>query len=550
MAVEVIHGETATAGLLAGAKKIYDTVRITLGPKGRNVILKELRGGAFMTNDGVTIARQVALGDEVEDAGAKLVIQAATLTNEHAGDGTTATVILAYNLLQKGLEKVRRGMNVVALQHSLEKYAQMLERMIYETATQLDHSELKKVAMISANDERLGEVIAEAIEYAGPDGGVIVEERSLPGIEWKKEEGISLPMGLIHPDFFANDPIGRRAIYDDIPVIIADQKISSMRQLLPLVTRLGQIMDDAGAPINRLLVIANDFAPHVLADIIQNMTESRFYILPLIAPGGGDVRSALLRDYASVVDCEVIVNVSELRTILSDSKSVGYAKRVESRRGKTVILGGRGNLTEATANRIRALKEEMKEVSDEFLQNSMKDRIATLSSKISLIAVGATTPIGLMEMKYRIEDAVNSCRAALDKGVVAGGGVCLHNLSFEGCNKLGASSPEELAAVEILRDALTKPYAQILENAGAKLSQKGVQIPMSDGYGYDAKGDMKAQVFMLDAGIVDPARVVAEEVLNSVGVAAALLTAGAIIIQKSREAAEVLRGIKALKDEE
>lgn len=547
MAINLIFDKDAADKVRAGVEKVYNAVRITLGPKGRNVIIKELRGSAKLTNDGVTIAEQINLSNENEDAGAQIAKQAARTTNNNAGDGTTATIIMLFHLLAKGMERAAEGANVVALQKALGRFADKIKERIYETAVRLSDEELVKVATISANDEEIGRVVAEAVAHAGIDGGVIVEAKQTPGVEWKKQEGVVLPIGLTAGEYFATDPIGRKAIYENVPVVLVDKGITSIRQLMPLVSALKKHVENGmPKPIDQLVVIADEFDPYVLVDLVKNAAEGNIRILPLIAPGDGESRTSYLKDWAAVLGCEVINNHDSLKDLgirasedVLTSPFVGWAEKIESRRDATVILGGKGDVEP----RIAALKNEIEQTSDEFYKQKIQDRIATLTSRIAIIYVGAPTQIALVEMNYRVEDALNATRGAMEHGVVAGGGVCLRDIS----KWLAELDSEDLPrddrnALLILRAALVTPYYQVIENA----TGQSENVPTwADGHGYDAKGD-RDDVDMIAAGIVDPAKVIAEEVVNAANVAGALLTSGVIITQKPRESAEIARLLKAM----
>jgi chaperonin GroEL len=539
MAIKLLFGDDVLDKLQAGVKKVASAVRITLGPKGRNVILKGLRELPRLTNDGVTIAQRIFLENEHEDAGAQLTKMAAKETNDRAGDGTTTAIILTDAIFEGGVKEAKHSINVVALQTALEKYASKIVDWIIKSAVQIDTEEqLIRVATVAANDEKMGRVIGEALQATTKDGAVVVEEGTTLGISWRQDDGISIPIGLISEDYFSNDMVRRKAVYEDTPILLLDKRIASVRALLPLMRKLQERPERDGGSVNRLVIIADDFDPQVLATLILNNSQGTFYTLPLVAPGSGDMRSALLNDYASVIGARVITDIAELGALKPEE--LGWAVKVEAGRDKTVIRGGAGN----PIQRIEQLKTSAEEETDQFNKNMLKDRIATLSNKIAVISVNAPTQVELAELRYRIEDAVNATKAAMEKGIVPGGGIALYDIR-ELLKKEKANSVEENRAIDILYEALAMPFKQIVFNATGEWPKPYKRKP---GLGYDAKvGEW--DVPMVERGIIDPAKVVSEEVINASSVAAALLTSGAMITEKPRDASEIVQSFKNILSE-
>jgi chaperonin GroEL len=517
-------GEEARRGLEAGVDKLADTVAITLGPKGQNVVLDKKWGAPTITNDGVTIAKEVELEDPWENMGAQLTKEVATKTNDVAGDGTTTATVLARAMVKGGMKNVAAGANPMALKRGIEKAVDAAVEAIKNQAKDVEtKDEVAQVASISAADQAIGQTIAEALDKVGKDGVITVEESNTFGIELEFTEGMQFDKGFISP-YFVTDPERQEAVLEDPYLLIVNKKISSAQELLPVLEKVLQ----SGKP---LVVIAEDVDGEALATLVVNKIRGTFNAVAVKAPGFGDRRKAMLQDIAILTGGEVVSEEVGLKLENVTLDLLGRARKVIVVKDNTTIVEGAGD-PEKVAGRINQIKAEIEKTDSSWDKEKLQERLAKLSGGVSVIKVGAATEVELKEKKHRIEDAVSATRAAVEEGIVPGGGVTLVRAEAA-LDKLDLEGDEATGA-KIVRDALAEPARRIAQNAGFEGAVVVTQLRTEgDGRGFNAAtGEW---VDMMKSGIVDPTKVTRSALQNAASIAAIILTAESAVVEKPED---------------
>ena len=517
MAKELLFNEEARKKLLSGVEQISRAVKVTLGPKGRNVLLDKKFGAPTVTKDGVSVAKEVELEDHFENMGAQLLKEVATKTNDVAGDGTTTATVLAYSMVREGLKAVAAGMTPIELKRGMDKATALAVEEIKKNSKEIKGSEeVSHVASVSANnDAEIGKILAEAIEKVGKDGVITVEEAKTMETTTDFVEGMQFDRGYISP-YFVTDRDRMETVFNDCLILIHDKKISNMKDLLPLLEKVAQTG-------KQLLIIAEDIDGEALATLIVNSIRGTLKTCAVKAPGFGDRRKAMLEDIAILTGGEVITEDLGLKLENTDISQLGKAKSVKIDKDNTTIIDGAGKEKDIK-DRIAQIKAQIEESSSEYDKEKLKERLAKLAGGVAVINIGAVTEVEMKEKKHRVEDALSATRAALEEGIVAGGGLALIQASkaLDKADESGLSDDEKVG-FKIVKRALEEPIRQIAENAGvdgaviadrAKNEKKGI--------GFDAsKMEWKD---MFESGIIDPAKVTRSALQNAVSVASLLLT--------------------------
>lgn len=521
MAKEIKFGEEARRGMLRGVDKLADAVKVTLGPKGRNVVLEKKFGSPLITNDGVTIAKEIELEDAFENMGAKLVSEVASKTNDVAGDGTTTATVLAQAMIREGLKNVTAGANPVGIRKGIEKaVAAAVEELKAISKPIEGKASIAQVAAISSADEEVGELIAEAMERVGNDGVITIEESKGFSTELDVVEGMQFDRGYASP-YMVTDSDKMEAVLDNPYILITDKKISNIQEILPVLEQVVQ----QGKP---LLLIAEDVEGEALATLVVNKLRGTFNAVAVKAPGFGDRRKAMLEDIATLTGGEVITEELGLDLKSATIDQLGRAGKVVVTKETTTIVEGAGD-SAAISARVNQIRMQLEETTSEFDREKLQERLAKLAGGVAVIKVGAATETELKERKLRIEDALNSTRAAVEEGIVAGGGTALINvikkvasIEAEGDVKTG---------INIVARTLEEPVRQIAENAGLEGSVIVERLKKEKvGIGYNAANG--EWVNMIEAGIVDPTKVTRSALQNAASVAAMLLTTEAVVADK------------------
>jgi len=533
MAKELKYDEASRRALERGVNIIADAVRVTLGPKGRNVVLEKKYGAPTITNDGVTIAREIEVEDVFENTGVQLLKEVATKTNDVAGDGTTTATILAQAMVKEGLRNVAAGANPLALKRGIEaavaSAVDQIGKMSAEVAT--DKKKIAEVAAISAADATIGETIADAMDKVGKDGVITVEESNKFGIEIELVEGLQFDKGYLSP-YMVTDTERMEAVLSDPYILIANQKLAAVNDLVPILEKVMQ----SGKP---LLIIAEDVEGEALATLVVNKLRGTLSCVAVKAPGFGDRRKAMLEDIAIVTGGRVISEEIGIKVENVTLDMLGQARQVKVDKENTTIVEGKGSLDDIKG-RIKQIKTEIEQSDSDFDKEKLQERLAKLSGGVAVIKVGAATEVELKEKKHRIEDALSATKAAVEEGIVPGGGVVLVDIiptidlsKFSGDEKTGAS---------IVVRALEEPLRQIAANAGLEGSvvvEKVKSLPA--GEGLDANSG--EYVNMLDKGIIDPAKVTRSALQNAASIAALLLTTEVVVAEKpEKEKAPAMPG--------
>ncbi len=535
MAKEVNYGEDAKRKLQAGVDKLANTVKITLGPKGRNVLLEKKFGSPLITNDGVTIAKEIELEDPFENMGAQLVKEVATKTNDVAGDGTTTATLLAQIIIKEGFKNVAAGANPMILKRGIKGAVDVAVEEIKSIAHKIETKEnIAQVASISAGDEEIGGLIAEAMEKVGNDGVITVEESKSMGTTLEVVEGMQFDRGYLSA-YMINDPDKMEAVLSNPYILITDKKISNIQELLPI---LEQIVQQG----KKLLIIAEDVEGEALATLVVNKLRGTFDCVAVKAPGFGDRRKAMLADIAALTGGQVISE--ELGYDLKEATldMLGTANTVKVNKENTVIVDGAGDPKEIQA-RITQIKAQIEETTSDFDREKLQERLAKLSGGVAVIQVGAATETELKERKLRIEDALNATRAAVEEGIVSGGGVALVNAIPAVQKYVETLSGDAKTGAAIIVRALEEPVRQIAENSGFEGSVVVAKIKTSDkGVGFNAATEVYED--MIKAGIVDPAKVTRSALQNAASASAMLLTteAGVVEVKKDEPAMPPMGG--------
>ncbi len=526
MAAKLLRfGEEARRSLEAGVDKLADAVAITLGPKGQNVVLDKKWGAPTITNDGVTIAKEVELEDPWENMGAQLCKEVATKTNDVAGDGTTTATVLARAMVKGGMKNVAAGANPMALKRGIEKAVDAVVKSIEKQAKEVDSKEeISQVASISAADPAIGELIAEAIDKVGKDGVITVEESNTFGMELEFVEGMQFDKGYISP-YFVTDQERMEAGLEDPYILIVNKKISSVQDVLPLLEKVMQ----AGKP---LAIIAEDIEGEALATLVVNKIRGTFNAVAVKAPGFGDRRKAMLQDIAVLTGGQVISEEVGLKLENATLDLLGSARKVVVTKDDTTIIEGAGSEDEVKG-RVNQIKAEIENTDSDWDKEKLQERLAKLSGGVAVIKVGAATEVELKEKKHRIEDAVSATRAAVEEGVVPGGGVTL--VRAESALLKLKLKDDEATGANIVRDALSEPARRIATNAGY---EGAVVVSQLRGEGDSGNGFNAATgewVDMVKAGIIDPAKVTRSALQNAASIAALVLTTEASVVEKPED---------------
>ena len=527
MAKEILYGAEARAALLRGVDKLADTVKITLGPKGRNVVLDKKFGAPLITNDGVTIAKEIELDCAAENMGAQLVREVATKTNDAAGDGTTTATLLAQVLIHEGMKNVTAGANPIILRKGIFKATDAAVEELHRRAKAVSgRDDIARVGAVSAGDESIGNLIADAMDKVTSDGVITVEESKSAETYSEVVEGMQFDRGYLSP-YMATDTDKMEAVLDDCLILITDKKISNIQEILPLLEQIVQ----SG---KKLLIVAEDVEGEALTTLVLNKLRGTFTVVAVKAPGFGDRRKEMLRDIATLTGGEVIT--SELGLELKDAgiAELGRARQVKVSKENTIIVDGAGDKG-AIADRVAQIRAAIETTTSEFDKEKLLERLAKLAGGVAVIKVGAATEVEMKEKKLRIEDALNATKAAVEEGIVAGGGTVLVNVinaveavanQLEGDEKTGA---------KIVVKALSAPMRQIAENAGldgsviiSKILESG-----KDGFGFDAYREEYCD--MVECGIVDPAKVTRFALQNAASIASTVLTTEAVVSEKKED---------------
>ena len=528
MAKDIKYGEDARKALQAGIDKLADTVRITMGPKGRNVVLDKKFGAPLITNDGVTIAKDIELEDAFENMGAQLVKEVATKTNDAAGDGTTTATLLAQAIVKEGMKNIAAGANPMVLKKGISKAVETAVNTIVDNSKAVNGSEdIARVGTVSSADESVGKLIAEAMEKVTADGVITIEESKTAETYSEVVEGMQFDRGYISP-YMVTDTDKMEAVYDDPFILITDKKISSIQEVLPLLEQIVQ----SG---KKLVIIAEDIEGEALTTIILNNLRGTFKVAAVKAPGFGDRRKEMLRDIAILTGGEVITE--ELGLELKDATidQLGTARQVVIQKENTIIVDGAGDKEEIKA-RVNQIKAAIETTTSDFDREKLQERLAKLSGGVAVIKVGAATEIEMKEKKLRIEDALAATKAAVEEGIVAGGGTAFINAIPAVEKLLPSLDGDEKTGAKIILKALEAPVRQIAENAGLEGSVIIDKIRRSRkvGYGFDAYNEVYCD--MIPAGIVDPTKVTRSALQNAASVAAMVLTTESLVADIKEDA--------------
>jgi chaperonin GroEL len=532
-AKDLRFSEEARKGLQAGVDKLADTVKVTLGPKGRNVVLEKKWGAPTITNDGVTIAKEIELDDPYENMGAKLAYEVANKTDNVAGDGTTTATVLAQAMVREGLRQVAAGANPMELKRGIESAVEIAVKAIGDMARDIETAEeIAHVASISANnDSSIGEVISDAMDRVGKDGVITVEEGQTFGLELEFTEGMQFDKGYISP-YFITDPDRQEAVLDDPFILIANQKISSVNDLVPVLEKVMQ----TGKGV---LVIAEDVEGEALATLVVNKIRGTFQSIAVKAPGFGERRKAMLQDIAILTGGTVISEEVGLKLENVTTELLGRARKVVIAKDNTTIIDGDGTEADVKA-RIKQIEREIENTDSDWDREKLQERLAKLSGGVVVIKAGAATEVELKEKKHRIEDAVQAARAAVEEGVVPGGGVALLRAQTA-VDKVRGGSDDEKTGRNIVRKAMEEPIRQIAINAGFEGGVVVEQVRAAEGsQGFNAATGKYED--LLGAGVIDPAKVTRSTLQNAASIAALLLTTEALVAEEKEEAPAMAGG--------
>ena len=523
MAKQILYSEQGREKIRKGINALADSVKVTLGPKGRNVVLDKGYGAPTITNDGVTIAKEIDLEDKFENMGAQLIKEVASKTNDVAGDGTTTATILAQSIINEGLKNVTAGANPMVIKRGLEKGVAAVVKAVESKAIEVqgDYERIKQVATISAGDVKVGETIAEASQKAGTSGVITVEEGQSLEMELEVVEGMQFDNGYVSA-YMVTDASRMEASFEDPYILITDKKITSIQEILPLLESMSQ------SGKKDLVIIAEDLEGEALATLVVNKIRGTFNALAVKAPGFGDRRKEMLADIAVLTGGQVISEEVGLELKSANIEQLGRARRVMADKDKTTIIGGAGSETDIKA-RVAQIKQQIQKTDSDYDREKLEERLAKLSGGVAVIKVGAATEIEMKEKKHRIEDAVAATKAAIEAGIVSGGGVALTD-AIPSLDSVKVEGEEEIG-IRILRRALEEPIRRIAENAGKDGSVIIENIrKMPAGSGYNAATDEYGN--MIEQGIIDPLKVTRAALQNAASVAALVLTTEALITDK------------------
>jgi len=523
MAKDIKFGEEARKALEAGVNKLANTVKITLGPKGRNVVLDKKFGSPLITNDGVTIAKEIELEDPFENMGAQLVKEVATKTNDVAGDGTTTATVLAQAMIREGLKNVAAGANPMILKRGIQKAVDAAVAGIQEISQKVKgKKDIARVASISANDDTIGELIAEAMEKVSNDGVITVEESKTMGTNLEVVEGMQFDRGYVSA-YMVTDTEKMEAVMEEPYILITDKKLSNVQELLPI---LEQIVQQG----KKLVIIAEDVEGEALSTLIVNKLRGTFTSVAVKAPGFGDRRKAMLEDIAILTGGQVITQEVGLDLKEAKLSMLGRAEKVVVQKENTIIVGGKGD-QKKIKDRIASIKAQIEETTSDFDREKLQERLAKLAGGVAVIQVGAATETEMKEKKLRIEDALAATRAAVEEGIVSGGGTAFINVQPKVKKLLDTLSGDEKTGAQIVLRALEEPIRQIAANAGLEGSVILEKVRSSEpGIGFDALNEQ--YVNMIEAGIVDPAKVTRSALQNAASIASMVLTTESLVADK------------------
>ncbi len=538
MAKQIKYSEEARKKLKIGVDKLADVVKVTLGPKGRNVVLDKGFGPPTITNDGVSIAKEIELEDKMENLGSEMVKEVAEKTNDAAGDGTTTAVVLAQSIIAEGLKNVTAGANPLALKIGIEKGVEKIVESLKKISKKItSKEEMTQVATISAEDGEIGNLIAEVMQEVGKDGVITVEESKTFGIQKEIVKGLQFDRGYISP-YMITDTERMESVFEEPYILITDRKISSISEILPVLEKVAQ------AGKKELVIIADEVEGEALATLVVNKLRGIFNTLAVKAPGFGDRRKETLQDIAVVTQAEVISEEVGLKLENVELKQLGQARRVVATKENTTIVEGKGEKEKIDA-RIKQIKKEMEVTESEFDKEKLQERLAKLAGGVAVIKVGAATEMEQKAKQHKTEDALSATRAAVEEGIVPGGGVALIR-AISSLNELNLAG-DELTGLNILKRALEAPIRQIAQNAGIDGAVIVQKVKDSrEGFGFNAQL-MKYQDLM-QAGIVDPTKVVRSALQNAASAASMFLTTDAVVAEKPEKKREI-GGMPGMPDE-
>jgi len=522
MAKQIKYNEIARQKLKVGVDKLANAVKITLGPKGRNVILDKGFGAPTITNDGVTIAKEIELVDKIENLGAEIIKEVAEKTNEAAGDGTTTATILAQAIISEGLKNVTAGTNPLAIKRGIEKGVKIIVAELKKVSKQISSKEeIEQVATISAESKEIGSLIAGAMEEVGKDGVITIEESKTFGLEKEVVKGLQFDRGYISP-YMITDTEKMSAEFESPYILITDKKISSLQEIVPILEKVVQTGK------KELVIIADELEGDALATVVINKLRGIFNVLAIKAPGFGDRRKEMLEDIAIVTGGKVISEEIGLKLDKIEMQFLGQARKVISVKENTTIVEGKGKKENIEA-RIKQIKNEIKISTSDFDKEKLQERLAKLAGGVAVLKVGAATEVEQKAKQHKIEDALSATRAAVEEGVVAGGGVALLR-TIDSLNKIEVDDKEEKIGIEILKKAIEAPIRQIAQNAGKDGSVIAAEVlKLKDNFGYNASTDTYED--LMKAGVVDPTKVVRYALENAASAASMFLTTECVVAE-------------------
>ena len=526
MAKQIKFGEDARKSLLEGVNKLADTVKVTLGPKGRNVVLDKSFGAPLITNDGVTIAKEIELEDKFENMGARLVKEVSTKTNDVAGDGTTTATVLAQSIIKEGVKNVAAGSDPMSVKRGIDKAVEVAVEELKTISSDVNGKEdIARVASISANNEEIGNLIADAMEKVSKDGVITIEESKTSNTELNVVEGMQFDKGYVSP-YMVTDTDKMEAVMENPYILITDKKISNIQEVLPL---LESLMQQSG----KLVIICDDVEQEALSTLVLNKLRGVLNVVAVKAPGFGDKRKAMLEDIAILTGGEVIT--SDLGLELKDTtvEQLGKAKQVKVEKENTIIVDGSGDKTKIE-ERIKQVKAQILETKSEYDKEQLHERLAKLSGGVAVIGVGAATEVEMKEKKLRIEDALSATKAAVEEGIVSGGGTALLNVIPKVEKEIAKLENGEKLGAEIVLKALEEPAKQIARNAGLEPAVIVNKVKTEKvGIGFDAANE--EYVDMKKSGIVDPTKVTRSALQNAASIASMVLTTESLVADKPEE---------------
>ncbi len=525
MAKQVVHGEESRAAILRGINQLADAVKITLGPKGRNVVIDKKFGSPTITKDGVTVAKEIELKDSLENMGAQMVREVASKTSDVAGDGTTTATVLAQAIFREGVKTVAAGANPMALKRGIDKAVERATEEIKRLAKPVKGDMIAQVGTVSANgDSTIGNIIAEAMNKVGKDGVITVEESKTMETSLEVVEGMQFDRGYLSP-YFVTDPERMEAALENPLILIHEKKISSMKDLLPLLEQVAKL----GKP---MLIIAEDVEGEALATLVVNKLRGTLNIAAVKAPGFGDRRKAMLEDIAILTGGKVISEDLGIKLENVKLEDLGRAKKITIDKDNTTIVEGNGKQSDIEG-RVKTLRAQIEETSSDYDREKLQERLAKLVGGVAVIKVGAATETEMKEKKARVEDAMHATRAAVEEGIVPGGGVALVRAAkalekFQ-INKEGEGDPDEQIGVNIVRRALEEPLRQIVQNAGKEgaVVVERVRSEKNDSFGFNAQTETYED--LVKAGVIDPAKVTRTALQNAASIAGLMLTTEAMV---------------------